>query len=375
MHMTDGPRPHQARSLPSRRDLIRACAPFVASSTPRGLLLFGLDVALYASAITGVLLLPELWQRIACGVVAGMAQAKLMVIGHDAAHLSLVNGRRLNRAIGVIAMTLCHYNFRLWNFEHHRLHHPGPNDAHEDAFTPLSKQAYDALPRWRRALHRIYRAPNLIGFGLYYIVERYWWTKITPPSYVPPELRPAAWWHAALLLGWIAALGTALASAQAYGFEPPPVEAVLLGLVLPFFVFQCQNSFALFTQHTDPAIPWLLESPDRNGTGRAELLSVDLRTPRLMGWFYHDIFSHPVHHLLPRIPCYRVREAQERLVDLMGPHAVVRHLSPRWLLDVMGRCKLYDWQAGHWTDFAGNPTSEPAVNFRAPATAAREHST
>jgi acyl-lipid omega-6 desaturase (Delta-12 desaturase) len=371
--MSVDPRPLESQALPSRRDLIRACSRFATSSTPHGIALFALDAALYVAAIAGVLFMPALWQKIACSVIAGMAQAKLMVVAHDAAHLSLVNGRRLNRLIGIVAMTLCHYNFRLWNFEHHRLHHPDPNDAHPDAFTPLCKKEFDALPFWRQWLHRVYRAPNLIGFGVYYIVERYWWTKVGPPHYIPADQRASAWRHAALLLTWVAALATLLVAAPAFAVNLTAVEALALGLFLPFFAFQCQNSFALFTQHTDPAIPWFAETADRNGAGRAELLSVDLRTPRLMGWFYHDIFAHPVHHLLPRIPCYRVREAQDHLARLMGPHAIVRHLSPRWLLDTTSRCKLYDWQARRWTDFEGHPTSEPVTPAPADASPAAAH--
>ena len=78
-----------------------------------------------------------------------------------------------------------------------------------------------------------------------------------------------------------------------------------------------------------------------------------------MGWFYHDTFSHPVHHLHPKIPCYYAFEAQQHLDLRLGPAAVVRSLSLAWLLDTMRSCKLYDWRNHQWLGFDGAPTAAP----------------
>src|SRR5215510_4308759 len=135
--------------VPSRRELIREFAPFAVSDTARGTGLFALDFVFYAAAIAGVLFLPDLWMKVISSALAGMGQAKLLSLAHDAAHESLTNSKRLNWFFGVVAFTLFHYNYRLWVFEHHRLHHPNTNDAHPDAYTPFSKDAYDKLPRVR----------------------------------------------------------------------------------------------------------------------------------------------------------------------------------------------------------------------------------
>src|SRR5262249_31792581 len=149
------------------------------------------------------------------------------------------------------------------------------NDAHADAYTPYSKAHFDALPHWRRLLERFYRAPNVIGWGVYYILQRYWWTKIVAPDYVPRRLRRATYLHSSLLLSYLALFVTLLALAPRFGNNITSAEAVLLGAVLPFFVFEIHNSFALYAQHTDPRIPWFKHSVDRNGIGRTELISVD----------------------------------------------------------------------------------------------------
>jgi omega-6 fatty acid desaturase (delta-12 desaturase) len=215
-----------------------------------------------------------------------------------------------------------------------------------------AKAEFDALPRWRRLLERFYRSPTFVGWGVYYLLQRHWSTKLVPPAYVPGALRRAAWWNAALLFAYGAALLSLLIAAPRYAVDLTSTEALLIGFVLPLFVFEIHDGFALYVQHTDPRIAWFGDSVDRNGEGRPELLSVHLRVPRLMGTFYHDTFAHPVHHLHPKIPCYRVFEAQTKLDERLGRAAVVSPFNVRWLLDTMRRCKLYDWEKKQWLDFS-----------------------
>jgi omega-6 fatty acid desaturase (delta-12 desaturase) len=75
-----------------------------------------------------------------------------------------------------------------------------------------------------------------------------------------------------------------------------------------------------------------------------------------MAWFFHNTFAHPVHHLHPKIPCYRALDAQRALDRRLGPAAVVSTLSFAWLFDTMRRCTLYDWERQQWLDFDGRPT-------------------
>jgi acyl-lipid omega-6 desaturase (Delta-12 desaturase) len=360
-------------SIPKRRDLIREVNVFARSDTAYGLTLFVVDVVLYAGAMVGVLFLPPLWAKIGCSVFAGMALARIFSLAHNAAHENIVNGRRLNRVLATILFTPIFYNCRLWIYEHHALHHPFTNDAKSDAWKPFSKQEYDALPAWRRALERFYRAPTVVSWGIYYLVERHWSTKIYPPAYLPLPLRRGAWWNTALLAVYAAALIAMLLAAPRYAVNLSASGALLLGLALPLLVFEIHDGFALFVQHTDPRIPWFNGAVDRNAEGRTELLSVHLVVPRLMGWFYHDVFSHPVHHLHPKIPCYHAFQAQTLLDARLGPAAVVSRLGLHWFLDTTRRCKLYDWDNHQWLAFDGTPTAERqrVARFAGPGDEAR----
>jgi acyl-lipid omega-6 desaturase (Delta-12 desaturase) len=348
------------KPLPGRRELIRELDVYASPQTARGLALAVADIALYMLAIAGVLLLPPLWAKIACGVFAGMVLGRMFSLAHNAAHENIVANPRLNRLLAVVLFVPFFYSYVLWTYEHHALHHPYPNDTKPDAYRPYSKAEFDALPRWRRLLERFYRAPTIVGFGVYYLLQRHWSTKLVPPSYIPRRLRAAAWTNALLLLVYGIALIALLAAAPRYAADLSSIEAILIGFVLPMFVFEIHDGFALYVQHTDPRIAWFNDAVDRNGEGRTELLSVHLRVPRLMGWFYHDTFAHPVHHLHPKIPCYRVFEAQTRLDERLGAAAVVSPFNLRWLLDTMRRCKLYDWDRRQWLDFDGRPTTVAA---------------
>jgi acyl-lipid omega-6 desaturase (Delta-12 desaturase) len=359
--------------IPSRRELIREVNVYARANTARGLALFALDLALYAAAIAGVLFLPALSAKIASSVFAGMALARIFSLAHNAAHENIVNGRRLNRFMAIVLFTPILYNYRLWVYEHHALHHPFPNDTKSDAYKPYSKQEFDALPAWRQALERFYRAPNVVGWGLYYLVERHFSTKIYVPAYIPLSLRSAAWWNTALVGVYVAALLALLFAAPRYAVNLTSISALLLGFVLPFLVFEIHDGFALYVQHTDSRIPWFKGDVDRDAEGRTEFLSVHLVVPRLMGWFYHDTFAHPVHHLHPKIPCYHAYKAQTLLDARLGPAAVVSKFGLRWFLDTTRRCKLYDWDTHQWLAFNGAATTEaiPVAKYAGPQDVAR----
>src|ERR1022692_446011 len=185
--------PHLPHAIPSRRDLVRTLDAFAKPNTVRGLCLFFLDISLYAVVLLGVLFLPLIWEKVACSIFAGMVLARMFSLAHNAAHENIVKAKRLNRVLAVVLFTPFFYNYCLWVYEHHRLHHPSPNDTKPDAYKPYSKTDFDALPRWKRFLERFYRSPNICGFGVYYLLERHFSTKLFPPTYVPKSLRPGAW--------------------------------------------------------------------------------------------------------------------------------------------------------------------------------------
>jgi acyl-lipid omega-6 desaturase (Delta-12 desaturase) len=86
--------------------------------------------------------------------------------------------------------------------------------------------------------------------------------------------------------------------------------------------------------------------------------------PRWFASLTHDVMDHPVHHLHPRIPCYRLRAAQAKFNELLGEHAIVEKYTLRSFLRALRTCKLYDFENHRWLDFDGKPTTGTTRMFR-----------
>ena len=351
----------------SRAEIQRALREFTQPSLFWGTALALADLAQYAAAIAGVLWLPALWAKIACSVFAGLKIANLATLGHDAAHGSLTPSTALNRILGIVVFMPGLTNWALWIYEHHRRHHPYTNGALVDTYTPLSKREYDALPAWRRALKRFHRNPLGLGFALYYVVERWWEVKLLPRAGVPAKYRASAWRHFALLMVYLAGFLGLLATAPLYS-GTGSVTALLLGFVVPFYVWMELMSGSLYFQHTDPGIPWFKSEAER-GKLAVEALTLHLAFPQWFSRYMHHVYDHAVHHVQPAIPCYRLHEAQLVLNRLSPDAAVSRRFTFRLFWDTLRRCKLYDYERHRWLDFQGRPTSEP---IRRRALAVRE---
>ncbi|HLJ20091.1 MAG TPA: fatty acid desaturase [Stellaceae bacterium] len=339
----------------ARSDLQRALREFTQPSLFWGTTLALADLAQYAAAIAGVLWLGPLWAKIACSVFAGLKIANLATLGHDAAHGSLTPSAALNRILGIVVFMPGLTNWALWIYEHHRRHHPYTNGALVDTYTPLSKAEYDALPRWRRALKRLHRNSLGLGFGVYYIVERWWEVKLLPRAAVPKKFHASAWRHFALLMVYLSGFLGVLMAAPLYS-GTGSATAVLLGFAVPFCVWMELMSGSLYFQHTDPGIPWIKSEADRRRIP-VEALTLHLSFPVWFSRYMHHVYDHPVHHVQPAIPCYRLHEAQ-LLLNRLSPHSVSRRFTFGLFWDTMRRCKLYDYERHRWLDFAGKPTGE-----------------
>jgi len=354
--------------LIGQREALREIAPYVRSSTATGLAFFLYDFGLYWAGIAGVLFLPELWMKVLAATVAGLKLVSLKTLGHDAAHGCLVKGKRLNWLLGVIVYAPCLYNYRMWVYDHHVRHHPHTNGPIKDTYTPFTKAEYDAMPQWRQWLERLYRGPNVIGWSLYYLVERWWDMKLFPRDHMPELHRRAAWPHFWFLLAYAAVFLGTLTAAPLFT-TMSSTQAIVLGAVYPFLVFMAFTGWGLYLQHTHPDATWLRGSNEENKAfyERGELLAVHWVMPRWFGRLTHDVMDHPVHHLHPRIPCYRLRVAQARLNHLLGEHALVEKYTLRSFLDTLRRCKLYDFENHRWLDFDGRPTTGTTRMFRVTA--------
>jgi|SRR5579883_1360213 len=342
---------------PSRKRLHAEMLAFAQPQTWRGIVLLVLDFAIYFAALAGVLFLVPLWAKIACSLVAGVKISNLATIGHDAAHGSLVREIWLNKVLGVLAFLPAFFNCRLWVYDHHILHHPKVNGRHRDSFMPYSKAEFDRLPRYRQRLERLYRAPLGLGFGIYYVFERWLPVKVFPRSFMPAGVRREAWRNLFWLAVWAVLLTAGMVSAPLYS-QTSALTAVLLGIVVPHYVWMTLMAMTSFVQHTHPNVAWFADGRDRGLLGQPELVSTQVDFPRWFKTMMHNVHDHAAHHVQPRIPGYRLADAQARLNELLGPYAVSEMFSFGRFADTVGRCKLYDYDRLQWLDFEGRPTTK-----------------
>ncbi len=354
-----------ATSTMPRAEVLRTLMPYAQSSNAHGLALFLSDMALYLAAMAGALFLPQLWMQILSSIYVGVKMGNLLTLAHDAAHNTLVKNRRLNWWLGVFSFLTCWYSYRMWVFDHHVLHHAHTNNDHKDTYTPYSKAQFDALPQWKQAMERFYRQPNPVSFAVYYIVERWSQAKLFPNKKIPADWRASAWKHCLFVCSVLAIWIITLINAPHYSHNGP-IQALVLGLFLPFFSFMAFVSFMLWAMHTHPQVAWYQggDEPDPATRKAGELVSVNVRFPRWLAWLMHDVMDHPVHHLCPAIPCYRLHDAQKSYNDLMGDRAIVAKGTWAYVSDTMRRCKLYDFETNRWLDWNGRPTSELTKPYR-----------
>lgn len=338
-----------------QRMLVKALSRYVRPDTATGVRLALGDYALFLLGLAIAAWATAPWLRVAGALLAGLKLCGFSVLGHDAAHNMLTHSRPLNKLIGVLVFTPCLFNYRLWLHAHHALHHTWTNGAPPDIHKPYTLEQYLMLPAWRRLCVRASRSPSLLAQSLYFIYDRL--TRVTIFSRVyPAAVRRQAVPYTLLTLSYLA--GVVLLLGTRHDFAPgPTLLDIALVLVLPLLVFHALTSLVLFLQHTHPRIPWFAPGDPIENVYAQEELVAHVPMPPLVGALMHYSLEHPVHHVVPTIPCYRARQAQAELNLLVGPRAVVMRPTLANLRNVFKRCKLYDYQAHRWLDFEGRYTT------------------
>ena len=340
----------------SIKEVRKALSEFAVSNTKTGLTLFIVDIVCYIAAIAAVLFVPLLMLKILAGIFAGAKMANLATLGHDAAHNVLTKSRWLNKLLAIASFTPGLFNYRLWIYDHHHLHHHNTNETHPDSYTPLTLEQYLALSSWQQLKYRFYRSSSLWSFGIYYIAERWSQAKLFPRSRMPEKVRHNSWPHSVYLVLYFCVYITFLFYAPLYS-KTSSLAAIVCGFVIPFYIFQSLFAFTVYVQHTHPKVIWFKGKPDRSAEGRQDYISVQLSFPKQLLWLMHYVYDHAAHHSHIGIPCYKLAAAQISLNKLIGEKAVSENFSFRWLRSVQQHCKLYDYENKVWLNYSGQRSS------------------
>lgn len=299
------------------------------------------------------------WVRVAMVLPLTLASGQLFTIGHDAAHGSFSSSSALNTAVGRLAFVPSMHVLGLWR-AHHDLHHRYTNLRDRDfVWTPLSVTDYLRLPRWRRALHRVYRHRSGLGLGLHYGIEIWLPRMLWPRTRHDLARRGRLVADAVLHYGVLVCLG---ASAWAFVSAVQPERAGDSGfwwasaglfVVLPLIGTHWLVGFVIYLNHTHPDIVWY-DDPAEWSQHAVQLDgSSGQRFPR---WWQallpRRIMNHTAHHVDPGVPLDQLALAQQHLVDTFGDRVVSYDWSLTSFRDVLSSCKLYDYDAQRWLTYA-----------------------
>ncbi|WP_298924265.1 fatty acid desaturase [uncultured Ramlibacter sp.] len=340
--------------LPHRKVLRAWLAPLSGKTTAWPLLLLAFDYALLAATLAGAVLAPNAWLQLASGLLAGLVIGRLFILGHDACHQSLTPHRRLNRWLGRIAFLPSLTPYSLWDVGHNVVHHGYTNlKGFDFVWAPSTLAEFAALPPARRVLERIYRsgwAP-----GLYYMLEIWGKRMFWPSRSAMPTRRAVFVWDNLLVSGfalaWLAGLGwAAQATGQSFAW------LALAAFALPLAVWFALIGFVVYVHHTHIEVEWHQE---RQAWSRAQPFvstTVHLRFRKGIGAALHHIMEHTAHHVDMGVPLYRLKKAQAMLEHMLPGRIIIQPFSWRWYFSTARRCKLYDFEKGCWTDYAGQPS-------------------
>ena len=337
---------------------------FSRRSSRMALAIFAIEVLAYAGFVT-LAIAPLAWfVNVLGGVLAGLAIGVIFTVGHDACHQSLTPSRALNRWIARLSFIPSLHAASLWVLGHNQIHHGRTNlRGHDYVWEPMSPEDYRASAGWRRMQYRIYR--SRWGSLPYYLIEM-WWKKNFLP--IAPEAR-SHWRRHVVDSGFVVLagglhLGAILFVASSWAPDRSLWWPLLAGCLVPFLVWNWLMGLIIYSHHTHPEVPWFADDREWSYFGSQVLGTVHVRLPPPFHWVDNNIMEHTAHHAWPVIPLYHLPTAQQR-IRAAFPAVKSLTLWPRVFFGIADACKLFDYRARRWTDFAGRP-SGPALSLTTP---------
>jgi omega-6 fatty acid desaturase (delta-12 desaturase) len=317
-------------------------------------LVLALDILLFAAGTLLVLMVDSLWAKLLGSATVTIAIVRLFLVGHDACHGSFFSSAKLNAIAGRIAFLPSLTAYSLWEMGHNTAHHGFNNlKGRDQVWAPYSKSEFDALPATRRSLERLYRSG--LGWGAYYLVEM-WWKKLffATKKEIGSTRRKYVLDSVLVTLFAIAWIALVVYAANMTGQSL--VLLLTLAVIVPFLIWNGIIGFVVFVHHTSPGIAWFLNRQEWQ-RHRAYLTSTAcVRFPFGLDRILHNIMEHNAHHLNPGIPMFTLRAAQQVLRDKF-PDLCDYVITRRTYMDIVRRCKLYDFANHQWLDFDGNVTA------------------
>lgn len=267
-------------------------------------------------------------------VVAGGLTVRLFIINHDCGHQAFFKSRRANDIVGFWTAVLVVTPYQQWRHGH-ALHHAKSGKVEDRGvgyFWIMTLQEYKASSPGKQLWCRIYRNPFVLfivgGLYLFLIEFRFSLGSDTP------KMRRQVWATNLALALITVGMGQWIGYLNFFAIAIPVVgTAATSGLWL--FYLQHHYEGAYWGKGDD----WSYERAALEGSSYIKMNPV-------FEWFAGYINYHHIHHLVPKVPNYKLREAHYAVPTF-------REVQPLTWAQIRGswRLRLVDEETLQWVDF------------------------
>lgn len=272
---------------------------------------------LLAAALAGTLAHFHWAARLVCSVASGLLMVRMFVIYHDQQHHAILPRSRVAELLMRIFGLLILSPSSIWrsSHNHHHNHNSKLRGAHIGSFPIMTREQFGKISGGKRFKYLFMRHPLTILFGYVFIF-------LFGMCVYPFFNHPSKHYDSLLALVLHMTLGTWVALFLG-------AQALLLTILVPFFIASAMGSYLFYAQHNFPAVRfsdhagWTYE--------KAALTSSSfMKMNGFMAWVTANIGYHHVHHLNARIPFYRLPEVMKALPELQAASTTSLHPAEIW---------------------------------------------
>lgn len=315
-------------------------------STLRGLSQAARDTVAYLAVLTALVFVDAWWLVLPLWALAGLVVSGLFVLGHDAAHESLFDNKRLNAVMGRLLFLPSLHLYGAWKLGHNHIHHRHTARQGMDfVWHPVTPDEWAEMGRLARLRHRL--EWSVLGAGVYYLTH-IWWAKMV-------RLSPPRRWQGELRTDRIVT-GTSLVVAFAIsGLLGGLYSGDVLGalwmftklVIGPFLAFCWFIGWTVYVHHIHERLPWARRGEWTKVHAQVQSTAV-FRMPKVLDLFLHRIFVHVPHHVDTRIPNYHLSTAAAAIGEAYPDQMLDERWRVRDYVRTTRECKLFDFETGTW---------------------------
>jgi len=266
---------------------------------------FALIAAMYG--LRGI----SVWLTLALSLPAAGLIVRIFIIQHDCGHGAFFRNRAANEWVGRFCSLITMTPFANWRNQHAN-HHAVWNNLDRRVLgadlysTCLTVTEFKALSMPRRWWHRAVRhalvsqllLPPLV-FVLFYRI---------------PTDPPLTWRRG---LGSVILTDVGLVALFTLLVLLLGVRAVAVVQIPTISIAAIIGVWMFSVQHRFEGVVWSRQK-EWNATGAALLGSSHLKLPRILQWFSGNIGFHHIHHLMPRVPNYRLEDCHRACASIVS---------------------------------------------------------